>query len=151
MKISLIRPDSPNINPWIECFRNMGVEILDNDISDISSLIPKADFITLHIPKTSNNKSFIGKKELKMMKDGAVLINTARGSIVDEDALYNEISSERLRAAFDVFWEEPYEGKLKEFYPDRFYMSPHIAGYTDKVLLGCRKALNSLISELQND
>jgi len=85
------------------------------------------------------------------MKNDAVLINTARGTIVDEDALFAEISSNRLRAAFDVFWQEPYNGKLKEFHPDKFYMSPHIAGYTDSFLLGCRKALDDLTSELSND
>ena len=85
------------------------------------------------------------------MKDNTAIINTSRGSLVDEDALYDEISKGRLRAAFDVFWEEPYIGKLKKFHPDKFYMSPHIAGYTDSFLLGCRKALNSLMSELSND
>ncbi|SVC33655.1 uncharacterized protein METZ01_LOCUS286509, partial [marine metagenome] len=106
---------------------------------------------TLHIPKTSENEAFMDKEKLGLMKDGAVLINTARGSIVDEEALYSEISSDRIQAAFDVFWQEPYIGKLKKFHPDKFYMSPHIAGYTDSFLLGCRKALDSLIRELSND
>ena len=86
-----------------------------------------------------------------MMKNGAVLVNTARGTIVDEDALYTEVKSGRLQAAFDVFWQEPYKGKLKEFHPGKFYMSPHIAGYTDSFLLGCRKALDDLTNELSND
>ena len=125
-------------------------DILENDFSELSQLIRQADCITLHIPKTDNNEAFMNKDKLAIMKDDAVLINTARGSIVDEDALYSEVSSGRLRAAFDVFWQEPYSGKLSEFYPERFFMSPHVAGYTDSFLLGCRKTLDDLISELNN-
>ena len=76
------------------------------------------------------------------------MINTARGTIVDEDALYSEISSGRLRAAFDVFWHEPYVGKLKEFHPDRFYMSPHVASTCRDFIEGCRKGLDNLIIDL---
>ena len=125
-------------------------DIRKNDISELSGLIRQADCITLHIPKTDDNKAFMDENKLALMKDDAVLVNTARGAIVDEDALYSEISSGRLRAAFDVFWQEPYNGKLIEFYPERFFMSPHIAGYTDSFLIGCRKALNNLINGLSN-
>ena len=126
-------------------------DILENDVSELPGLIRQADCITLHIPKTDKNDVFMDKNRLAMMKDDAVLVNTARGAIVDEDSLYSEVSSGRLRAAFDVFWQEPYQSKLKEFYPKKFYMSPHIAGYTDSFLLGCRKALDDLISDLKND
>lgn len=126
-------------------------DIMENELSELRGLIRQADCITLHIPKTDENNAFMDKDKLAMMKNDAVLINTARGTIVDEDALFAEISSNRLRAAFDVFWQEPYNGKLKEFHPDKFYMSPHIAGYTDSFLLGCRKALDDLTSELSND
>ena len=126
-------------------------DILENDVSELSGLIRQANCITLHIPKTDENDAFMDKDRLAMMKDDAVLVNTARGAIVDEDALYSEVSSGRLRAAFDVFWQEPYHGKLKKFYPKKFYMSPHIAGYTHSFLLGCRKALDHLISDLSND
>ena len=61
------------------------------------------------------------------MKNNSVLINTARGVLVDENALFQEIKNRRITAAFDVFWEEPYNGKLKDFYPENFFMSPHIA------------------------
>ena len=84
------------------------------------------------------------------MKNNSVLINTARGAIVDEDALYEEIRSNRLRAAFDVFWQEPYTGKLKEFHPNRFLMSPHVASTCSGFLEGCRKGIDLLIQELIN-
>ena len=85
------------------------------------------------------------------MKTGAVLINTARGAIVDEEALYDEIKSGRLRAAFDVYWQEPYRGKLKEFYPDRFYMTPHVASTCSSFLKGCRDGLDQLIDIIKEN
>ena len=134
---------------FMEPFMNViTFDILQNKESDLPELIRQADCITLHIPKMDENESFINQEKLAMMKDDAALINTARGSLVNEDALFAEISSGRLRAAFDVFWKEPYAGQLKKFHPDKFYMSPHIAGYTDSFLLGCREALDNLMSEL---
>jgi len=131
--------------------RVLTFDILENDVTELLGLIRNADCITLHIPKTGDNEAIMDKSKLARMKDNAVLINTARGAIVDEDALYTEINDGRLRAAFDVFWSEPYDGKLKEFHPDKFYMSPHIAGYTDSFLLGCRKTLDNLINYLSDD
>ena len=120
--------------------------------SSLENLFEKSDIVSLHINLTSDSFHIVSKDKLtKHAKKGLILINTARGSIVDEDALYSEVRSGRLKAAFDVFWQEPYNGKLKEFHPDKFYMSPHIAGYTDSFLLGSRKALDDLISELSND
>jgi phosphoglycerate dehydrogenase-like enzyme len=136
-----------NMQPFIYV---MTFDILENDISELPSLISQADCITIHIPKTDENEAFMDKNKLITMKNGAVLVNTARGSIVDEDALYSEISSGRLRAAFDVFWQEPYNGKLKEFHPEKFYMSPHVASTCNGFLDGCRNALDDLLIELDN-
>ena len=126
-------------------------DIIENDLELLPELIKSADCITLHIPKSGDNNSFMNKERLACMKDGSVLINTARGSIVDELALYDEIKNGRLKAAFDVFWNEPYNGKLKEFYPNQFYMTPHVASTCEGFLTGCRQSLDTLIKELKND
>lgn len=123
-------------------------DILENDSNELFKLIPQADCITLHIPKTNDNNCFMDKAKLSLMKDGAILINTSRGHIVDENSLYNEIKSGRLIAAFDVFWNEPYNGKLKEFHPNKFFMTPHIASTCKGFLSGCRKGLDLLIKEI---
>jgi phosphoglycerate dehydrogenase-like enzyme len=123
-------------------------DILQNEIFELKAMIQEADCITIHIPKSSDNLAFFDKEKLSWMKDNSVLINSARGAIVDEDALYNEISNDRIRAAFDVYWEEPYNGKLKEFYPDRFFMTPHVASTCTGFLKGCRAGLDSLIQDL---
>jgi phosphoglycerate dehydrogenase-like enzyme len=125
-------------------------DILQNEASELKPLIQQADCVTIHIPKIGKNLSFMDAEKLSWMKYGAVLINTARGAIVDEDALYVELKTGRLIAAFDVYWQEPYTGKLKEFNPDRFYMTPHVAS-TCKEFLQCgRKDLDQLISELSD-
>ena len=125
-------------------------DILQNDLIELPDLISEADCISLHIPKTNENNEFVDENFLSMMKDNSVLINTARGALVNEDALYHEISSNRLRAAFDVFWQEPYSGKLKQFHPKRFFITPHIASTCSGFLEGCRYGLDKLIQEISN-
>jgi len=111
-------------------------DVLQNSMDELPGLLAQADVITLHVPLTEATTDFIDAEKLSWMKDGAALVNTARGPVVDEDALYVEIKSGRLRAAFDVFWQEPYEGKLKKFHPDRFLMSPHVSSNCENFLTG---------------
>lgn len=126
-------------------------DIRENNSTDFHSMIPEADFISLHIPNLPENRSFFDYEKLGMMKDGATLINTARGPIVDEDALLDELNKDRIRAAFDVFWEEPYQGRLLKFYPEKFFMTPHIASTCIGFLKGCSNDLKKLIEELSID
>ena len=93
-------------------------------------------------------KQFLNTEKLGWMRDGAALVNTARGPVVDEKALLSEIDSGRLRAAFDVFWQEPYEGPLRAFHPDRFLMSPHVASTCEDFLKGLAGDLNVFIDRL---
>ncbi|MBC2606937.1 NAD(P)-dependent oxidoreductase [Pelagicoccus albus] len=108
---------------------------VQND-SSLEDLLAEADVVSLHIPLTDENRSWFGPDLLGKMKDGAALVNTARGPIVDEEALFSEIQSGRLRAAFDVFWKEPYEGRLAAFHPDRFFMTPHVASNCEDFTAG---------------
>ena len=73
------------------------------------------------------------------MKDGSTLINTARGPLVNEEHLYQEIKNERIFAAFDVFWQEPYIGILKQYHPEHFFMTPHVASNCRNFLEGLAK------------
>ena len=85
------------------------------------------------------------------MKNNATLINSARGAIVDEEALYAELKNGHLKAAFDVYWQEPYKGKLKELHPDPFFMTPHIASTCISFLKGCRDGLDKLIDIIKEN
>ena len=102
----------------------------------LEAMIRRADFVSLHIPLMPSTTGFIDEEKLSWMKTGAVLVNTARGPVVDENALLSEIASGRLRATFDVFWQEPYTGPLREYHPSQFKMSPHLASTCSSFLTG---------------
>ncbi len=98
-----------------------------DDSCTLESKVRAADCVSLHIPLTAESRLLFNTQRLGWLRDGALLVNTARGPVVDEDALYAEVASGRIRAAVDVFWEEPYRGRLAELPADRFMKSPHVA------------------------
>ena len=102
---------------------------------DLNFLLENSDIVTLHTPLTSKTKKLISDKELKKMKNSALLINTARGGLIDEDALYKALKNKTINsAAFDVFKEEPpIKNKLLDM--NNFIMSPHIGGSTIESIL----------------
>lgn len=74
----------------------------------IERILKESDFISLHLPLTKATENIIGEKELKMMKKTAVIVNTARGGLIDEDALYNALKNNEIwGAGVDVFEQEP--------------------------------------------
>ena len=115
---------------------------------DLYALLAAADLVSLHIPLADATNGWFDADKLSVMKDGAILVNTARGQIVDESDLLNEIVNGRLRAAFDVFWKEPYTGPLKQFHPHRFFMTPHVASTCEQFLLGLASDLKKFVSEI---
>lgn len=123
-------------------------DILHNLSNELRPLIVQSDIVSIHLPLNDSTLGFFDSEKLSWMKDGATLVNTARGPIVDESALYDEICSGRLRAAFDVFWEEPYHGRLKSFHPHSFCMSPHVASNCQDFLDGLAKDFYSFKDQL---
>lgn len=96
------------------------------EFRELDALVSEADVITLHLPLTPETKHLINKERIEMMKDGAIIINAARGGIVDENALYEALKSGKLYgAALDVYENEPLkESKLFEI--DNIVLTPHI-------------------------
>src|SRR5204862_1665724 len=93
-------------DPYVsaEVAREMGVEIMPT----LEALLVQSDFVSIHLPRTPETEGLLGAKELGMMKPGARLVNTARGGIVDEDALAKALEDGHLAgAALDVFAVEP--------------------------------------------
>lgn len=75
---------------------------------DLETLLRESDFVCLLTPLTEDTRGFITKKELSLMKPSAILINTSRGSVVDEEALYHALATRQIAAAgLDVFDREP--------------------------------------------
>tara|TARA_R110000824_G_scaffold198336_2_gene382317 strand:+ start:244 stop:1023 length:780 start_codon:yes stop_codon:yes gene_type:complete len=99
----------------------------------------KADIVSLHIPCCPENENFINKNNLTQFKDNAILINTARGPLVNENDLYECLQDTNIRAAFDAFWDEPYNGKLTKLDSTKFFMTPHIASSSIEFIENCYK------------
>ena len=96
------------------------IEKLDMEPVSFEELLRRADYVTIHTPKTKETINMFNKKTLSMMKKGAMLINCARGGIVNEDDLYEALASGHLAgAALDVFSQEP-PGKIPLMELDNF-------------------------------
>lgn len=94
----------------------------------LSDLLRGADIVTVHAPSIPETERLIGRDELALMRDGAVLINTARGSLVDHDALVDELRSGRLTAVLDVTHPEPLPADSPLFDLPGAFITPHLAG-----------------------
>jgi len=96
----------------------------------LEDVIAKSDFLTLHVPSPADGKPLIGEAELARMKDGVVLINSARGGLIDEQALLNALDSGKVAGAgLDVFVGEPKPDARLLNHP-RISVTPHIGGST---------------------
>lgn len=98
------------------------------ELASFEEVLKQADILTLHVPGNKDKSPVIGTAELAMMKDGAFLINIARGGVVDEAALYDALKEGKLAgAAIDVYTKEPYDGPLCDL--DNIIMTPHLGSY----------------------
>ncbi|MCK5395976.1 MAG: glycerate dehydrogenase, partial [Gammaproteobacteria bacterium] len=96
----------------------------------LSELLSKADVVTLHCPLTESNFHMIGEAEFSAMKVNSMLINTARGGLVDENALLSALHSKQIAAAgLDVLEDEPpsVDHSLINYTADNLIITPHIA------------------------
>jgi D-3-phosphoglycerate dehydrogenase len=109
-----------------ERFRELGAEPASFD-----DVLARSDFVTLHLPLNDETRGAIDADAIAKMKDGARLINAARGELVDEAALVDALESGKLAgAAIDVYPEEPYTGPLLR--APRVVVTPHLAASTDE-------------------
>ena len=100
-------------------------------VTDLKAILPKVDFVSVHCPKVPETINMFNKETLGLMKPDAFLVNTARGGIINEDALYDALKSGKLRGAgLDVLDKEPPEPSNKLFGLENVIFSPHMAGVT---------------------
>ena len=97
----------------------------------LQELLPRADIVTLHVPDLRATRGLIGAEELALMRPGAILINTCRGTVVDEQALVEALQARRLRGAgLDVFQREPIQSESSLLSMPNVVLSAHNAGTT---------------------
>lgn len=118
-----------------------------NDVvqTDLDDLLRRSDIVSIHLPCTDSTRGILNAARLGVMKPGAVLINTARGQLVDEAALKELLKSQKIAAAgFDVFAIEPPQDAELLNLPN-FLATPHIGGSTEEAILAMgRAAINGL-------
>ncbi|MFH1616434.1 MAG: NAD(P)-dependent oxidoreductase [Planctomycetota bacterium] len=118
--------------------------------SSLDEAIARADVISLHLPATEATKHFVGKEFLMKMPKHAFLINTARGSIIDEAALYDAVAASRIAgAALDVFENEPYvpvdsEKDLRKL--STVLLTPHIGSSTVEA---CKRMAHRVLANIK--
>jgi D-3-phosphoglycerate dehydrogenase len=119
-------------------------------VADLDAALPRADYVTVHCPKSPATIDMFDAARLARMKKGAGLVNTARGGIVNEDALYDALVSGHLRGAgLDVFDEEPAPASKKILSLDSVFAAPHMAGVTVESIVGMAIATaNNILSVL---
>jgi D-3-phosphoglycerate dehydrogenase / 2-oxoglutarate reductase len=105
-------------------------EAADVKLVPLDELLAKADYISLHLPKTKESQNMIDKAQFEKMKTGVRIVNCARGGIVNEAALYDALTNGKVGgAALDVYAEEPpTDWKLAKL--DNVICSPHIGAQT---------------------
>lgn len=99
-------------------------------ISSLEKMLPQVDILSFHCPLTPDNKEILNEMTLSMMKSGGIIINTARGKLIDETALFQALKKGRVRAAgLDVHYEEPISISNHPLSTlDNVILTPHIGG-----------------------
>lgn len=106
-------------------------------VSSLTELLKQSDVVTLHVPETPQTQNMIGAAELAVMKQGAILINASRGTVIDIEALSDALATYKLSgAAIDVFPVEPKSNKEEFVSPlrglDNVILTPHVGGSTQE-------------------
>jgi len=122
-------------------------------VSDLDAALPRADFVTLHCPKTAETVGLMNAARIARMKPRAYLVNTARGGIVVEKDLYDALASGRLAGAgLDVFEQEPPPTSNPLFALPNVITAPHVAGVTvEAVDRMSEQTARNLLSALDGD
>lgn len=136
--------------------RNLGIKVLAYDPFvpvdfdawqgvtrlELNELLPLADIVSIHTPLTPDTHRFIDAEKIAQMKQGAILINTSRGEVLDEDAVIDALRNAQLSgAALDVYTTEPLGADLAKKFKNcpNLILTPHIAGVTAEA--NCRVSL----------
>jgi D-3-phosphoglycerate dehydrogenase len=121
-------------------------------VDDFKSILPQMDAVTLHCPKTKETTDMFSAEEFDAMKSTSILINCARGGIVNEKALYDALTNNKIRSAgLDVYDDEPSTSSNPLFGLSNILLSPHIAGVTQEATIRMSKqAVQNVLDVFDN-
>src|SRR6056300_155625 len=131
---------------------DMNVFVYDPYVDDFRNILPQMDAVTLHCPKTKETTDMFSVQEFDAMKSTSILINCARGGIVNEKALYDALTNNKIRSAgLDVYDDEPSTSSNPLFGLDNILLSPHIAGVTQEATIRMSKqAVQNVLDVFDN-
>ncbi len=135
-------------NPSAERAQKHGVELMS-----LEDILLKADILSIHVRLTPQSQNLIGKKELSLMKPTGIIINTARGPIINQEALVDALAEGKIAGAgLDVFDEEPIPPGNPLLRLDNVVLTPHNAGMTSETIEnGAQMAVDNIINYLQGN
>jgi D-3-phosphoglycerate dehydrogenase len=117
-----------DIKPDLEFCLKEGIELCT-----LGRLLSESDIISLHLPLTDETRFILNRESLAKVKDGVIIINTARGELIEIDALYDVLASGKVRAVgLDVFSKEPPDLSHPIFKLKNVVLTPHIGSYTEE-------------------
>ena len=113
-----------DIEPDLNSAQAMGLKLISKE-----ELLEQSDVITLHLPSNENTRDWLSFKELRNLEKPVIIVNTARGDIVNENAIYEYLKNHNdSYYCCDVYVEEPYNGKLIEL--ENVLLTPHVSAFT---------------------
>lgn len=135
--------DIPSFKPSKERIQEYGVEFVS-----LNELVKQADVISIHLRLSSQTRNLIGEKEFSLMKPTAIIINTARGAIIDKKALLDALTSKKIAGAgLDVFDKEPLPSDDSLLKLNNVVLTPHSAGMTPETIeKGAQMAVDNIIN-----
>jgi phosphoglycerate dehydrogenase-like enzyme len=105
------------------------MNVLATRTSSMDKILSEADYVVVSVPSTAETRALIGERDIARMKQSAVLLNVARGDVLDENALIDALRNNRLRGAgLDVFSQEPLPAESGLWQLDNVLILPHISG-----------------------
>jgi D-3-phosphoglycerate dehydrogenase len=117
------------------------------EVASLDEVLSQSEVISLHCPLTSDNRNLINRETISRMRDGVIIVNTARGGLVDEEAVIEAIRAGKIRAAgLDSFHTEPLTGEHHFTGVPNLILTPHVGGGTTDayVNMGTAAARNVL-------
>jgi phosphoglycerate dehydrogenase-like enzyme len=126
--IAALRPFDFSICVYDPYFSDEEAASLGVERVELDDLLRRSDVVTLHAPSLPETRHMIGARELALIRDGAALVNTARGALIDGEALEKELSTGRIRAVIDTTEPEPLPADSPLYDLPNVFLTPHIAG-----------------------
>ncbi|MFH5877305.1 hydroxyacid dehydrogenase [Arthrobacter sp. NA-172] len=126
--IELLRPFDLEVVVYDPYLTTEEAQTLGVTSVDLDTLLESSDLVSIHAPLLPQTRGMIGARELSLLRDGAVVINTSRGAIVDQDAFARELQTGRIRAVIDVTDPEVPTASSPLWTLDNVVLTPHVAG-----------------------